>query len=134
MKNLVSVSVTASNEAKIKEGKEEEVAKLAEEYDFLTEWGPYPLAGGLVCQTKNGHIRIYGYDWPNLSSEPGNNHGIWCCMDNFEEFLKKLAPFLAEDLIIQSIENEKCVFPLAAREIRVTPRGKVVRGGRFKWM
>jgi hypothetical protein len=129
----VTVRVTASNEAKIKRAKEKDVMKLADKYDFLTEWGPYPLLGGLVCQIKNGRIRIFGYDWPNLSSEPNNDESNWECIDNFEEFLKEIAPFLAEDLIIHSVGDEGCIFPLIAREIKVTPRGKVVRGGGFKW-
>ena len=115
---------TASNGARIKEGKEEEVKKLLDKYDFSC---------GLNCQIEHGSIEIWGEEWPNLWLKPKNDEENADCTDNFEEFLEELSPFLAEDLVIHAVGAEKCIFPLSAMEIKVTPQG-VVRGGGFKWM
>jgi hypothetical protein len=133
MKMGTFVGVTASNGARIREGKEEEVLMLIEKYNFQTEDGPHPFIGGLVCRIENGSIEIWGYEWPEWTVGPKNDEDNDGCTNYFLEFLEKLAPFLAEALVIHSIGNEKCVFPLAAVEIKVTRRG-VVRRGRFKWM
>jgi hypothetical protein len=118
------VGVTASGGARIKKGKENEVQKLLDKYDF---------SRGLECQIDNGSIAIWGYEWPHLWLKPKNNEEPEFGKDFFEEFLEELAPFLAEKLVIHAIGNEKCVFPLAAMEIKVTPKG-VVYGKGFKWL
>jgi hypothetical protein len=115
--------VTASNGARIKEGKVEEVKKLMDKYDF---------SRGLECMIDNGSIYLLGYEWPDLwlKYEDDDDQD---CEDNFEEFLKELAPFLSENLVIHAIGNEKCIFPLAAMEIKVTPHGKI-RKNTFRWL
>lgn len=101
--------VTASSGAKIKKGCENRVKKLMDNYDF---------SQGLECQINDNRIEIWGYEWPYLSlksKNAENNDYI------FDDFLKRLSPLLDEDLVIQSIGNEKCVYPLCAMEIIVTP-------------
>jgi len=125
------ISITASSGARIKNGKEEEVKKLIDKYNFGTKEKSFFIPEGLECHINKGIIEIWGYEWPNLWLKPKNGEDT-DCTEYFEEFLETLAPYLAEDLIIQSIGSEKCCFPLAAMEIRVTPNG-VERGGEFKW-
>lgn len=114
--------VTASSGARIKEGKVDEVKKIMDKYDF---------SRGLECQINNGIIEIWGDEWPDLwlKYENEDDHD---CEDYFDVFLKELAPFLSEDLVIHAIGNENCVFPLSAIEIKVTHR-RVIRRGRFRW-
>ena len=114
--------VTASNGARIKEGKVEEVKKLMDKYDF---------SRGLECRIDQGIINIWG-EWPDLWLKYENDSDQ-DCEANFDEFLKELAPHLSENLVIHAIGNEKCVFPLAAMEIKVTPRGKI-RKNTFRWL
>ena len=94
------LGVTASSGAKIKEGKFEEVEKLMDKYDF---------SRGLECRIDNGSINIWGNVWPDLwlKYEDDDDQD---CEGNFEKFLKELAPFLFENLVIHAIGNEKCVF------------------------
>lgn len=115
--------VTASSGARIKEGKEEEVKKLIDEYDFSC---------GLECQINDGSIKIGGEAWPYLRLKSEKDKECTGYDDHFEEFLVELAPFLAENLIIHAVGTEGCVFPLKAVEIEVTWCG-VVRRDRFKW-
>ena len=113
------LGITASSGARIKEDKVEEVKKLMDKYDFSC---------GLECRIDNGSTEIWGDAWPELWLNDDDQDFDDC----FEEFLEKLSPFLSENLVIHAIGNEKCVFPLAAMEIRVTPHGVNYRGG-FKW-
>ena len=103
----IFLGVTASSGAKIKEGKFEEVEKLMDKYDF---------SRGLECMIDNGSIYLLGYEWPDLwlKYEDDDDQD---CEDNFEEFLKELAPFLSEDLVVHAIGTEKGIFPLVAMEL-----------------
>jgi hypothetical protein len=114
---------TASSGARIKEGKEREVEKLMDKYDFSSD---------LNCQIDNGNIAIWGDAWPYLQLESEKDNECTGYDDHFEEFLEELVPFLAEDLIIHAIGAEGYVFPLEAMEIKVSRRGVVIRD-RFKW-
>lgn len=115
--------VTASSGARIKEGKEAEVEKLMNKYDFSSD---------INCQVDNGNIEIWGDAWPYLRLELEKDKEYSGYDDHFEEFLKELIPFLTEDLIIHAIGAEGYVFPLEAMEIKVSRRGIVIRD-RFKW-
>lgn len=114
------LGVTASSGAKIKEGKVDDVKKLLEKYDFSC---------GLECWIKNGKIEIWGYVWPVLWPKDADQESDDC----FEEFLIELPQYLSENLVIHVIGNYKCVFPLSAMEIRVTPHGVEYRNG-LKWL
>ncbi|WP_419657529.1 uncharacterized protein Dvar_66750 [Desulfosarcina variabilis str. Montpellier] len=108
--------VTASNGAKIKKGKIEEVKKILDKYDFSC---------GLEYRIDNGSITILGYVWPTLWLK-GDDEDLTDC---FEEFLEELSPLLSENLVIHAIGNVKCIFPLSAMEILVTPQGVNYRYG-----
>lgn len=127
------IGVTVSNGVGIKEGKEEEVRNLIDRYKFLTEGeGSYPY-GGLVCRIDHmGGIEIWRYEWPDFCLSPKNDEDFYYA-DCIEEFVKELAPFLSENLILHAVENEKCFFPLSAIEIKLTPLNRVVRVGALKW-
>jgi hypothetical protein len=110
------IGVTASSGAKIKAGKKEEVEKLIAEYPTMME-------DGCIELDAQGHIHIYGYDWLNITKKGDEDYN-----DYTEEFLVRLAPLLAEKLIIHCVGNEKCRFPLASMCIEVNPKGKKARG------
>ena len=106
------IGVTASSGAKIKAGKKEEVEKLIAEYPTMMEDGHIEL-------DAQGHIHIYGYDWLQITKKDTEDYE-----DYTDEFLTRLAPLLAEKLIIHCVGNEKCRFPLSALCIEVNPTGK----------
>lgn len=112
-------SVTASSGAKIKKGKVEEVMKLLDKYDFSC---------GLEYQVINDSIEIFGYVWPELWLKEADGDFDDC----FDKFLDELYPLLSETLVIHAIGNCKCIFPLSAMEIKVTPHG--VHYNEFKWL
>lgn len=116
LKWQIFFSVTASSGAKIKEGKVEEVKKLIDKYDFSC---------GLEYQIINDSIEIFGYVWPELYLKDTDGDFDDC----FDKFLDELYPFLSENLVIHAMENQSCIFPLAAMEIRVTPQGVKYRDG-----
>jgi hypothetical protein len=116
---------TASNGAKIKEGKEVEVKKLLDKYDYPDD---------LCCEIDNiGNIQIHGEECPRFwLKEKNNKDELGDTDDYFEEFLEELAPLLAEDLVIHSFSSERGEFPFYVMELKVTPDG-VMHGGQFKW-
>jgi hypothetical protein len=108
-------SVTASSGAKIKKGKVEEVTKLLDKYDFSC---------GLEYEIFDDSIEIFGYVWPELRlKDPDGDFD-----DCFDKFLEELSPLISENLVIHAIGNCKCIFPLSAMEIKVTPQGVKYRG------
>ena len=68
-------------------------------------------------ETRDGQaqLEIYGYDWPGAWSIPdGANRDDFepdydiDPGDGLEDFLKEVAPYLAEPLTIQSVGSERC--------------------------
>lgn len=89
--------------------------KLIDHYDF----------GDLTVKVENGWLTIFGYDWFEVYDQSEEN-----TMEEVnEQFLKEVAKHLRADLVIQSIGNEKCRFPLSAMQITVTPDGKITYDG-----
>jgi len=109
----------ASNGARIKEGKEEEVKKLIDKYNFETE---SKTSSGINCQLIGGIIDIWGQEWHALEVQPKNEEENDGQVNYLEEFLEALSPFLAQDLVIHSVGHEGCIFPFAAVETKVTLR------------
>ena len=83
---------------------------------------------------KAGHdtgqpcLSIYGGDWPGAWKIPDgvdkDNFELDYDADadeGFDEFLKAIAPCLAESLTIQSVGTENCRFPISACEWHVRP-------------
>jgi hypothetical protein len=51
----------------------------------------------------------------------------WYPGEGFEDFLREVAPFLAEPLIVQAVGSENCRFPLAACQWLIEPGSKDIR-------
>jgi len=76
---------------------------------------------------ENDVLCIYGYDWFQMYA-PFDEDLDFLNEDISEDFLKEIAPYLAEPLIIHCVGSEKCRFPLSAIEITVTD-GLIKYGG-----
>ena len=116
---------TASNGARIVEGKEVELQEIISRYGF----------GECSCDIQNTaggkELHIWGYDWLDIQHNDADyeDGGHDPCGD---EFYKLIAPFLTEPLVIQCIGAEKCRFPLSAMEVKVRPSG-VIEWNQFKF-
>lgn len=110
-------ATTASNGPLIIPGHESELQKILSRYYIEAEDGP-------MAHIEGGRLHIYGYGWFNaykMMEEEGTTD-IIPDYDNeaSQEFLKTIQPHLAENLVIHSIGNEKCRFPLSAMSITVS--------------
>ena len=115
-------AVTASNGAKIKRGKKDELEKYLQKY-YVDD--------GVTAHVEEGNILVlYGYE--TLQAFPVTDGEADYDTDVTEEFLLGLAPYLAQPLIVQVISHEKCRFPLGAWEAKVHPDGRVEFNG-FKF-
>src|SRR5262245_34369544 len=75
--------------------------------------------------TGHAYLTISGFDWPEACRipddvsreefEPSDD------ADDFEQFLRELAPCLAEPLTVQAVGSEKLLLPLTACEWYVRP-------------
>ena len=108
-------AVTVSNGARVKDI--EAVKRLL---------GLYEPNSDVTIGLTEEWLNIYGYDWPKIFKNDADDEE--CDEDFFEEFLQRLAPLLAEPLLIQCIGHEKCRFPLSAMQVLVKPTGEI------KWM
>ena len=113
--------VTTCNDVKIIEGKETEVAELIEKYTFNGEMNVYV--------DKSGYFQLHGHEFLYIAKNESDDPTEHTDIDGVQEFLTELAPFLADTLVIQSIGNEKCRYPLVAQEIVVYPSGLIQYGG-----
>jgi hypothetical protein len=122
---MAVTNVTASSGARIKAGTEKDVQNLLDKYDF---------SNGLDCRINNGRIEMYGYallDTRLKEEEAGVERD---CGDYMLDFLEELAPFLDENLIIQTFLAKDCIFPFSAMEVRVTPDDGVAYRSCFEWL
>lgn len=113
-------ATTASNDAKIKEGKEAEVKALLEKYNTTSEV-EVRIEGGTIC--------IYGYDWMQFYRPEDTLDYV----DATEDFLTELAPLLESPLLIHCVGATKCRFPLSAMEVLVQPPRKGFPDGLVEW-
>ena len=122
------VATTASSGARIKKEKRKELEAYLEGFSTDSEDVELVIEDG-----EEPTIEIYGYGWftvwEKVDNEEGEEEVVDFDTEKTDEFLLGLAPFLAEPLIIQSVGNEKCRFPLAAWEYRVHPDGKIEENG-----
>jgi hypothetical protein len=86
------------------------------------------------------HLALHGSDWPGAWRIPdGTNKEKFepdsklDPTDGFEEFLKELAPFLAEPLTVQAVGSAKCRFPVSACEWHVRPGETAVEVTGFRY-
>jgi len=122
---MAYTNVTASSGARIKRGMKKDVQNLLDKYDFFS---------GLDCRINNGRIEIDGYaplDARLKEEEVGVERDYG---DYMLDFLEELAPFLDEDLFIHTLLAKECIFPLHAREVRVTPDDGVMYRSCFEWL
>ena len=115
------VATTASNGARLKDP--EAVAKILDRYFWDGD-----VTASIETRDGQAQLEIYGYDWPGAWRIPdGANRDDFepdydiDPGDGLEDFLKEVAPYLAEPLTIQSVGSERCRFPLAARELHIRP-------------
>ncbi len=92
-------------------------------------------------ETGEPYLFVFGYVWPESwkipeGTEPGEfdpfiedryEHGA----EEFIQFLKDVAPYLAEPLIVQAVGAQKCLFPLSACEWHVEAGGTEVEINEF---
>ena len=80
----------------------------------------------------DGVIQIYGDEWLQVIPAPPETCDR-CGLDNYEcecterwdndileDFLQDIQPYIETELIIQMIGKEKCIYPLAAIQVKVT--------------
>ncbi len=103
-------AVTTSNGARIKQDKKDELEKYLQKY--------YVGTGDMTVSTEGGVLEIYGYDVMQAYLIEDDS-------DVTDKFLKGLAPYLAEPLVVQVIEHEACRYPLLAQEEKIHPNGRV---------
>lgn len=84
---------------------EEEVEELLDEYLGIPE----------KTYVQNGELHIIGHQsfHPRKEGQP----------DCTEEFLDRISQYLEGELVIQTVGNEKCRFPVVACQFRVTDDG-----------
>lgn len=68
---------------------------------------------------EDGEVHIFGYESFNVR----NSDGEYCTV----EFLEELQNYLdSEELVIQTVGNEKCRFPFVSCQYRVKPEGPIL--------
>jgi hypothetical protein len=126
------VATTASNAPLLKDV--EGVTKVMEQYFWDDEVAP-------VIQTDRGQpcLAIHGYGWPaswripdGVSKDDFEPDYAVDSSDGFEQFLKAVALFLTEPLIVQSVGFFNCRFPVSACEWRIVPGGSEIEINGFK--
>jgi hypothetical protein len=117
------VATTASNDPALKDA--DAARSVLDRYLFDGE-----VQAEIHKDTENGqaYLEIAGYDWPGAWRIP---EGV--VKDEFEpdydadpddgfgNFLREIAPFLAEPLTIQAVGMQNCRFPLSACEWHIRP-------------
>lgn len=118
------IPTTASNDPKIND--HEAVERIIAAYYFDPDFN---VGVGFDPETGLPYLFMYGYVWPEAwklaqgvsrqKFDPYGNDLYEEGDDGFEQFLKDIAPYLAEPLTVQAIGAERCRFPLAASEWHV---------------
>jgi hypothetical protein len=128
------MAVTASNGPRLKDA--QAARKIVERY--LWDGDVQALIRRDVDDGAD-HLEVYGYDWPAAWKVPEGADAETFEPDYdadtgavFEEFLRDIAPFLAEPLTIQATGAEKCRFPIAACEWHVSPGSPEIEISGFK--
>ena len=95
--------VTSSNIAEVSD--QEAVEALFEEHQVLP----------VDYRIKDRELSIHGYE--SFIVQDKNNE--YCT----RQFLRQLQPYLEDELVIQTVGNEKCRYPLVACQYRVNEDG-----------
>jgi hypothetical protein len=85
------------------------------------------------------YLDVYGHDWPAAWKMPEGADRDEFDPDydldsgeGFEQFLKEIAPYLAEPLTVQAIGAEKCFFPVSACEWHIRPDSELIETCGFR--
>lgn len=122
------IATTACNGPRVTDA--EAVKKIMDRYSWDGD-----TTAGIIADPDDGQPRltIAGYDWPAAWKVPDGVDRTMYELDydtdpnvGFEQFLKQVAPFLAEPLTVQAIGFENCRFPLAACKWHVLPGGGAI--------
>lgn len=86
------------------------------------------------------HLALYGYGWPGAWAIPEDvNRADFVpdCdvdgMDGFEQFLRDVAPHLAEPLTVHCVGFVNCRFPLSACEWHILPNSDQIEVNDFHY-
>jgi hypothetical protein len=128
------VATTASNGARVKDA--DAAQRVLDRY----VWD-----GGVEAVIRNderdgtSRLCVYGTDWPAVWKLPTADYWNGFELDYdvdtgeiFEEFLRDIAPFLAEPLTVQTVGTEHCRFPISACEWHVLPGATTIEVAGFK--
>lgn len=118
-------ATTASTGGKVDPDAEDEIAAIADEYNFAGTHEPVTIE---VRENSDGDsvLSIYGYA-PFRLSKPIYEDGEWVDEEfgYAEEFLEQIAPFLEEKLVVDTISHDGNHYPLMAHQYIVWPDGTV---------
>lgn len=108
---------TVSEGGKIKEGTEKKIEAIIEKYRF--DGGD----GEMTVGVSDGVLEVYGdcSCWAYLVAD-----GDEADEDVFDSFLEEVMPFLAENLIVKEVGNEKCRYVNAYAYIVLPEQKKVL--------
>ena len=128
------VATTASNDPVL--GDVDAARRILDRYFFDGDFQAEIQEDG---DNGGSYLSICGYDWPGAWKIPdgvakdGYEPDYELDPDEgFDEFLKEIAPFLAEPLTIQAIGTEKCRFPISACEWHVRPGATEIEVNGFR--
>jgi len=117
-------AVTASNSPRVKKETADNIDRILEKYLIPED---------LTILVESDLLSIYGYTWPDIQKLTEDEYDVVDeegfdedGLDGLQSFLQEIQPYLEEALIIQSIGNERAVFPLSATKIIVPPEGDIV--------
>lgn len=130
------IATTASNDPKLTD--HEAVERIIDGYYVDPD---FSIGVDFDRDTGTPYLVMYGYVWPEAwklegvsreEFDPYDNDLYERGEDDFEQFLKEIAPHLAEPLTIQAIGSTKCRFPLASCEWHIEPGSQEVEVGGFR--
>lgn len=121
-------ATTASNRPQIDPDAVEEVEAIIAEYDFVGNFDR--LTVGISepdDENSKPHLELYGYASFDASKPTTDDDGSLVGYEygHTEAFLERLAPYLKEQLVVETVGFEKCRFPLLAGQWVAWPDGTV---------
>ena len=103
------MGVTSSNGIILDDNQKKQVDALMEKYHFN-------FMEDVQTATSDGKFGIWAHNWLDIRDKAEDQDSIEVFFEEFRHVLYK-----DQKLIVQSIGNTKCRFPLAAMQIVVTP-------------
>jgi hypothetical protein len=121
-------ATTASNHPTVDPDAVETIEAIIDDYDFYGNFDSLTI--GVVepdQEDAEPYLELYGYaafeaTKPILDEDGSVVDREYHCT---EEFLERLAPYLAEQVVVETVGFEKCRFPLLAGQWAAWPDGTV---------